>query len=153
VELSAKTLWRGRPLDKVLSIVLVVVILGAVGVLGYAVATPKTAQQFTEFYILGPDGKAAGYPSQVTLGDRPSVTGVIVNHHEESVTYQIRVMVNGTENSRIGPIPLSPGEKWEGEVSFVPQTAGANQKVEFSLLEDPQVDKPQTLRLWIDVTE
>jgi uncharacterized membrane protein len=153
VELSTQAVWSGRPLEKVLSIVLVVAILGSLGTVGYAIARPKTAQQFTEFYILGPDGSAENYPSQVTLGDTPSVTAGIVNYHDESVSYEILVSVNGTEVSRVGPIPLDSGEKWEGEVSFVPQMAGANQKVEFTLREDPQVDVPQSLRLWIDVTD
>ncbi len=149
---SPRALWNGRPVDKVLSVVLVVVILASLGTVGYVVARPKTGSQFTEFYILGPDGKAENYPTQVALGATGRVTGGIVNHHDKPVSYQIVVSVNGTENSRVGPVPLDPGAKWEGAVGFVPQTAGARQKVEFALNEDPQVDAPQSLRLWIDVT-
>ena len=38
---------------KALSIVLVVSILGALGILGYIIAIPKVVEGFTEFYIPG----------------------------------------------------------------------------------------------------
>ena len=51
--------WHGKGLvDKVLSIVLVVAIIGATGTLRYVISTPKVGERFTEFYILGPQGKA-----------------------------------------------------------------------------------------------
>ncbi len=140
-----------RPAEKALSIVLVVVVLASVGTIGYVVSRPKTGSQFTEFYILGPEGKAENYPAQVALGDRPNVTGGIVNHHDKPVSYVIAVSVNGTEDSRVGPILLKAGDKWEGPVAFTPRMVGVHQKVEFALSEAPVVDEPQSLHLWIDV--
>lgn len=43
---------------------LIVAILGAIGALGYVIATPKSGPGFTEFYILGLGGKAEKYPSE-----------------------------------------------------------------------------------------
>jgi len=46
--------WRGQSsVDKILSIILIAAILGAIGTLGYAIATPKVGESFTEFYVLG----------------------------------------------------------------------------------------------------
>ena len=45
--------WGGSAWDKVLLVVLAIAILGALGTLGYVIATPKVGQQFTEFYLLG----------------------------------------------------------------------------------------------------
>ena len=41
--------WGGGVWDKVLSTILVVAILGALGTLGYVVATPKVGEKFTQF--------------------------------------------------------------------------------------------------------
>ena len=36
--------------------------MGALGALGYVIATPRVGKGFTEFYILGLSGRAADYP-------------------------------------------------------------------------------------------
>ena len=67
----------GEAWDKVLSIVLVTAILGALGMLIYVVAVPKTIGEFTEFYILGLGGKATDYPQRLVVGDEGKViTGI-----------------------------------------------------------------------------
>ena len=58
--------WAGViRLDKALSIVLILAILGAIGTLAYVIASPKVGERFTEFYILGLEGKAEGYPKKL----------------------------------------------------------------------------------------
>ncbi len=154
LHLSPGTVWKGAPLDRVLTVLLVVAIVGSVGAIVYTIAKPKAGEQFSEFYILGPNGKAADYPSQVTVGARSSVTGGIVNHFRTAVTYRIAVSVDGTAGPVVGPMTLQPGETWEGKVSFQPAKTGPDQKVEFTLQEDPMMDaSPLSLHLWVDVTE
>ncbi len=149
---SPRGMWSGRPIDKALSLILVLAILASVGAIAYTIAKPKPGEEFTEFYILGPGGKAEDYPSEVPVGAKAIVTGGIVNHRRNSATYVIEVLVAGTRNGEVGPVALEPGEKWEGEVGFTPQTVGVDQKVEFVLQETPQVEAtPQSLHLWVNV--
>ena len=61
--------WGESTWDKVLSVVLVVAILGALGTLGYVIAAPRVGERFTEFYILGAEGKAADYPRELEPSD------------------------------------------------------------------------------------
>lgn len=144
--------WSGRPLDKALSIILVLAIVASLGAVVYTIAKPKPGEAFTEFYILGPEGKAADYPSEVKAGEKATVTGCIVSHLREPVSYTIEVSITGTEKTEIGPFTLQPGEKWEGEVGFTLPTVGPNQKVEFILHESPQIDSdPKSLHIWVDV--
>ena len=77
--------WGGQSnVDRVLSVVLVVAILGAIGTLGYVIATPKAGEKFTEFYILGLEGKADWYPSQFVMeGDK-----VILVRYESEEAFQ-----------------------------------------------------------------
>lgn len=173
--------WSSGALNKSLSIILLISILGALGALGYVIATPKLGERLTEFYILGSDGTAQGYPNEFVMnGDRvilvrydgseiqavTSSTGKlilgIVNRQYENATYLIRVTINEEqvkvyldkdELDKIGPIELTHEEKWEHEIGFAPRHAGDNQKVEFILYKDgvPYFENPP--HLWVDVKE
>jgi len=148
--------WRQLgTLDKALSVSLVGVILVALGSLGYAVAMPKTAEKFTEFYILGVEGKAENYPKMVTLGESVELVIGIVNHEYEVTSYRIDIKTNGIESNQITIQPLANEEKWEEVVSFVPQSSSKSQRVEFWLYKNdgakPYFKEP--LHLYIAVTD
>jgi uncharacterized membrane protein len=148
--------------DRVLTIVLILAILGVTGTLAYTVAKPRVGERFTEFYLLGINGKADRYPKLLTCnggqvtsvtyeeGDSDVVVSetygrivlAIVNreHHEE--TYRVEVLCNGQRLSlrigdatvdELGPIVLLHEEKWEQEIGFAPSGLGDGQKIEFLL--------------------
>jgi len=139
--------------DRMLTITLVVAILGALGLLGYVIATPKAGETFTEFYILGQEGKAADYPKELKVGDEGRVIVGVVNHEGKGISYRVKVVINGKGNAEVGPVVLVHEQKWEGEVSFVPEAAGENQRVEFLLYKDDEVEPCLKLHLWMDVKE
>lgn len=147
--------WKGKStLDKVLSVVLVAAILGAIGIVGYVIATPKVGEEFTEFYIVGPEGKATDYPRQLVVGEKGRVVVGIVSHERETTSYRVGVRIDGVTQSETGPIVLEPEEKWEEEVSFVSQMVGGGQKVEFLIYKDGGTEPYlETLHLWVDVRE
>ena len=140
-----------RPLDKVLGVILVVAIAAALGTLGYVVATPKVGEKYTEFYILGANGKAGDYPTQVTLGQEWRVTLGIVNHEQGSTTYRAEIDVGGKKVQDISSFSLNDGEKWEQAVTFKPGSAGPSQEVEFLLYKGADNTPADSLHIWIDV--
>ena len=75
----------GMGWDKALSIILVIVILGALGALGYAIARPHAGERFTEFYIEGLKGKAADYPEELVVGGEGKVIVGIINREQEII--------------------------------------------------------------------
>ncbi|MFH1003216.1 MAG: DUF1616 domain-containing protein [Chloroflexota bacterium] len=138
--------------DRIISLVLIMVILGATGLLGYMVVIPKPGQEFTEFYLLGPGGKAADYPSELKVGEPGRVTAAIVNQEHQTVSYRLELVLNGVTAEHWGPVALAPMEKWEQAVTFSLSQAGDMQKVEFVLYragDSQPYLKP--LHLWIDV--
>ena len=146
--------WGKGIWDRVLTITLLVVILGGLGMLGYVIATPEVGKTFTEFYILGQDGKAAGYPSELKVGEEARVIAGIVNHEGKEVSYRVEVFIGSEKSSEVGPVVLVDGQKWEGEVSFVLETPGEDQKVEFWLYKEGEVEPYlEPLHLWVDVSE
>jgi uncharacterized membrane protein len=79
------------PLDKTLTIILIISIITATGALVYVVVTPKVGEQFTEFYLLGPQGNASGYPQNLEHGENATVIIGVVNHEYEQMNYTIEV--------------------------------------------------------------
>ena len=115
VNLKLPGIWEGSALNKSLNVILIVAVLGAAGTLIYTVANPKEGEKFTEFYILGINGKAADYPTEFTIvssqepeyriryGDAAvtetaaygMVTLGIVNHEQAATSYEVRMLIDG----------------------------------------------------------
>jgi uncharacterized membrane protein len=103
---------------------LLISIVLSIAVLIYIVTNPRQAESFTEFYILGPKGKASDYPTKLFVGQNGSVIIGIVNHEQRTVNYTVVIWLARMENESIGNLffldsfsvtlehkPLS--EKWE----------------------------------------
>jgi uncharacterized membrane protein len=146
---------RGKGIrDMVLTITLVVALLGTTGALTYLITTPKAGEVFTEFYILDLEGKNMNYPGELKVGEETSVIVGIVNHEGKEVNYLVELVMDSKKSTDIGPMLLVDGQKWEGEVSFVPEAAGENQRVEFLLYEEGKVEpRLGPIYLWFDVSE
>lgn len=144
--------WLGiKRVDKALSIVLVLTMFSALTVLLYAVVTPRIGESFTEFYILGINGIASGYPEELEAGEEGKVILGIVNREHNETSYLVEIKVAGEEDLTLGPIVLAHEEKWEQEVGFIFNRAGNKQSVEFVLYKE---DMPyRQLQLLIDVME
>lgn len=155
IDFQIRWIGRGEGVwGKALSVVLVIAILGALGTLGYVIAKPKVGERFTEFYILGTEGKATGYPTELRVGEEGKVIVGIINQEHESKRYYVEVVIDGVKDNKVGPIALEQDEKWEEAIGFTPNEQGEDQKVEFLLYKDIESEPSmESLRLWIDVTE
>jgi len=143
--------WMGwGNVDKLLSVILAAVLLGTIGIIGHVASTPGEKEKFTEFYLLGPDGKAEGYPEELTVGEIAKVMVGIVNLEYEEVSYELEITIGGNKYGDMIQVALGSEEKWEREVFFTPVVAGEKQKVEFVLYNDGE--SYRRLHLWIDVT-
>jgi len=139
--------------DRILSIVLILAVLGAMGAVIYIAVTPKIEGRFTEFYILGLEGSANNYPSELIPGEAGRVDLGIVNRENETRVYRVEVTVGNEKVNEIGSITLEHEEGWEQEVAFVCSETGLNQKVEFCLYEPGQTEAYRSLHLWVDVKD
>ncbi|MFC1926012.1 DUF1616 domain-containing protein [Chloroflexota bacterium] len=146
--------------DKVLSVVLVISILGAIGTLAYVISTPKVEEKFTEFYILGLEGKVEHYPEELEVGEVGEVILGIVNQEHERMSYRVEVWIeeeqvdvwlDDAELEEIEVKDLPYEEKWEYEIGFTPQYVGGAQKVEFRLFKNGDSEPYSTLRLYVDI--
>lgn len=143
-------------LDKVLTVVLIVAILLSIATLAYVVAVPKNGEKFTEFYILGPDGKADNYPTTYTLGDTKPVIVGIADHEYRSVTYDLVIAQNASGavvNLYNTTLTLADNQTWEQPIDVKPALAGSNSELEFLLYADGNRTSPyRECHLWVNVT-
>jgi uncharacterized membrane protein len=135
--------------DKALSMGLVISVVVSGTLLSNFVASPRAGERFTEFYILGPGGKAEDYPTNLTIGENGTVILGIVNHEYEEVNYSIVIWLDNETIGVIGNITLKHEEKWEQNYSFTPEKAGDKMKLEFLLFREGLDEPYRSLHLWI----
>jgi len=139
-------------MDKALTVILILSIIISIAVLLYVIVTPKQGEKFTEFYILGENGKAEGYPTLLKVGKNSSVITGIVNHEYVLTNYTLDVVLRNETLNRYG-ISLMHNSTWEENVSFAPGMTGENMKLEFILFKEDNFTAPyRDLHLWVNVT-
>jgi uncharacterized membrane protein len=139
---------------KVLTIVLVLVVLGAIGAIVYNSINPSHKKTLTEFYLLGASGKAEGYTTTAKVGVPVTVTLGIHNEENISTTYRIEVKINGVKTQDIGPVALADGQTWEESAGVTFTAPGNNQTAEFYLyISDGTEPYLSPLKLNVDVGE
>lgn len=154
--MARKEFSSGTKTDRVLSVVLVIAILSSVFALAYVIAVPRQGEAFSEFYLLGPGGKATDYPNNITVGEEASVIVGIANHNYRTINYTVEVwLVNYTYadntttihqliymddfNVTLDHVPVdlegNYSKQWETNYTFSSPVTG-NFKLWFILLED-----------------
>jgi uncharacterized membrane protein len=139
-------------IDRILTLILILSIFVSVIVLIYVIVTPKEGENFTEFYILGNNGKAQDYPTQLQAGKNSSVIVGITNHEYKLINYTLKVSIeNQTLNTM--QVTLMHNSTWEEKVLFTPQKTGNNLKLEFLLYKEDNITAPyRDLHLWVNVS-
>ncbi len=130
-------------LEKMLIKTMIVAILLVTAMLVYAKVTNEP-EKFTALYILGANGKAEDYPTEVYIGNPTTILVGIENYEHAPVNYSLQVNLGG-KILKEQHITLNHNAKWLNNVTFVPQLtssvafAGTNKsKLEFLLLKDNQ---------------
>ena len=131
----------------ILTIVLTTASLTAISIL----VTPKPAERFTEFYILGKERLAEDYLQEMTMGQVITMTTGISNKEGSVSTYNIQVISAEQVVGQAGPITLEINATWEQPVEFSIPTAGDNQLITFVLEREGQATPYRTLQLWLNI--
>jgi uncharacterized membrane protein len=138
--------------DKILTIVLLFTMIFAIGMIYYVITVPKIGEKFTEFYILGPSGKADNYSTALKLGSSVTLLTGVVNHEYSPVNYTIQITLNNDTLSSQKLI-LSNNETWEKNITFMPDKKGNDMKLEFFLYKENNFTIPyRELHLWVNTT-
>ncbi len=161
--------------DRALSILLLIAIVGALAATAFVIAVPKEGEKFTEFYILGSEGKAADYPTLIRTGDPQTIIVGIGNHEYRNATYFVEVWLIDQESDPLSnttsirdmtglkqfSVEIPDNETYQERVSFSVNETRYNQ-IQFLLFIDRAPDEQVTgqdrinasyrdLHLWITV--
>jgi uncharacterized membrane protein len=125
----------------------------AIGMLYFVITTPKIGERFTEFYILGPEGKAENYPTILRNNSPSDILVGVVNHEYVNVNYTVRIAL---DKEILTDTWFSSGhnQTWEKNLTFVPDKEGTDMKLEFLLYKEDNFTAPyRDLHLWVNVTK
>ncbi len=141
--------------QKTIAGILIAAIVISIAAIVYLAVTTQPSESFSEFYLLGREGRAAGYPDQAVAGQPVSVIVGVVNHEGRPCDYTVQISQNDAIIKSIKVGKLDNCRKWEQPVEFTLNPAGDAQKVNFYLFMDngasPRIKDP--LVLIIKVTE
>jgi uncharacterized membrane protein len=122
--------------DKILSYILIISIVIAAASVIYIIVNPSPSEKFTQFYILGSNGKAGNYPTNLSVGENGNLTINVINNEGSTANYQLVVNLEN-ETLENQSFILANGEKKEIPLTFQPKQSGNQQKLEFILYKLP----------------
>lgn len=124
-----------RRVDQAIALVLIGSILVSAVVVAYVLLVPKQEAGFTEFYLLGRDGKIGGYP-QLKVGQPQQVVVNINNQEHRDTTYDLVIALQNNSTSSIlhqETVTIPNNQTWQKTIDVVPDSTGAGQKLDFLL--------------------
>ncbi len=134
--------------ERFLTFILAAVLLFSVALTIYLIVSPAQGECFTEFYILGPGGKAYDYPTNITVGENGTVIIGVVNHEYKSTEYILKALLDNVTLLEKN-LSLEHNESFQGELTFTPTEKGKG-KLEFLLYRGSSTPY-RSLHLWVDV--
>lgn len=138
-------------IDKLVSYIIIISVVAAGLAVAYITINPE-GEKFTEFYLLGPDGKAGNYPTNLSVGDNGTVIIGIVNHEGTTTNYEVLVRLNNV-TLKNESFKLDDEEGNGIPFTFSTNQSGSGQKLEFHLYKLPDTQQPyRALELLVDVT-
>ncbi len=137
--------------DKIVVISVLIAIIAVASLTTYFASAPKIGERFTEFYLLGPKGKLADYPVNMTLAENSTVILGITNHEHAPMVYRVNIALDNQTIETITNIQLSHEESWSQNYTFTPQTTSDKIKLGFQLFKEGLDEPYRNLHLWLTV--
>ncbi len=137
--------------DRISTGILIFTIMLGASMLYFVITTPKIGERFTEFYILGPEGKADNYPTTLQRNYPATILVGVANHEYVSVNYTVRIALDKDIQTDT-LFSLGHNEIWEKNVTFVPEKNGTNMNLEFLLFKEDNFSSPyRELHMWVNI--
>lgn len=89
--------WQSYDIiDKALVVATVGLLIASGGLAYHIATTPRTGERFTEYYVLGPDGMADNYPTNLTVNESGHVILGAINREHREMDYLMVVRMAST---------------------------------------------------------
>lgn len=135
-------------LNAFLTVIMIVVIIGALATGIYYSVSPKKTVTFTQFYIVQ-QADGALYATESNDNDI-TIEVALKNQEDAQITYKIQAFIDGNIDTEIGPITLAIGEEWKDNI-ILRALSDKDTEVELQLFKNNE-DKPylDSLRIWVN---
>ncbi len=151
--------WRSLPpSDRRVYQFILMALTGMALALAWTFLVPRNDQFMTEFYILGPEGQAEGFPQKVAVGENIQVTLGLVNLERMAHTYRVEIWaVDPWTNGRRqllkeeGPFELATRSHYKWPVTWEMPWPGDDQEVDLLLYDGKGIKPYRSLRLYLNV--
>ena len=145
---------RKKPLPPEIEKALVIALIGSIIISGAMLAYAKMTREketFTMLYLLGPDGKAEGYPDESFINVPINVTVGIENHELQSVNYVLQMKIDGDVIKELN-VPIKDGETWQKNMTYTRHNLNSGRsKLEFALFkEKPDYFPYRSVHLYLE---
>jgi len=136
---------------KIISIILIITLMLSVATTAYIIVKPPPGASFTEFYILGPGGKATDYPTNLTSDETGNLIIGIVNHENKETSYHLVVTSDGVvQTDQI--ITLNNQQQLQIPFNFTAGDPGTRE-MDFLLYKLPDNNNIyRSLHLWLNIS-
>ncbi len=124
--------------DTILTIVLIISMIFAIGMMYFAITTPKIGERFTEFYVLNASEKAQ-YPTNLKVDTPATFIIGVTNHEYTDIDYTIQTVSNN-DIMDSEKITLKHNDSWKKDITFTPNKEGSDSKIEFLLFKDNNIE-------------
>jgi|GEM_PF-243892 uncharacterized membrane protein/protocatechuate 3,4-dioxygenase beta subunit len=145
---SLKVKEEPTDIERALMIALIGSIIIASSMLIYAKLTFEE-EKFTALYILGKEGKAENYPSELYILEKNPIIVGVENYEHAPVNYTLQIKL-GEYLLHERSLTLNHNEKWEDTVYLTPKHVGKHLKLEFLLYKDELLQPYRSVHLWVD---
>lgn len=147
--IKAETVVQSRK-DEILTAVLLLSVITSVGALIYVTTVVKMGERSTEFYTLGPSGKADNYQTQLKVNESATYMVGISNHEYSTVNYTVKIILD--EDTLLSKnVKIDNNQTWEQNLTIIPNLEVTDKKLRFLLFKDDNFIEPyRELHLWVD---
>ncbi|MBI3160209.1 MAG: DUF1616 domain-containing protein [Chloroflexi bacterium] len=113
----------------------------------------RQTPQYTEFYLLGANGRASGYPEEIRLGEPLLLTIGVVNHEGGARGYSVVALQGEDAVGVLMPFEVADEERRELALSIDMLPESGTQRVEIWLGGDGFEFPYRRLTIWLNVIE
>lgn len=89
-----KMFQRKEDRNRMVTVIMIIAVMSSVIAVAYAVVVPREGERFSDFYVLGPGGEAAGYPKDLSVNQSGQVIIGIANHEKHTVNYTVEIWLS-----------------------------------------------------------
>ena len=139
--------------DSILAVIFIVTIILAVGIVYFVVASPRTGERFTEFYVLNSSEKADNHQTELKINSSTIFLIGVVDHEYVTVNYTVQVILD-KDVLLSEELVLNHGDIWEKNMTLFFDKEGNNMKLEFWLFKENNFTYPyRRLHTWVNITK